>query len=116
MELREVLTGNGPLFETTRGIIVAVMEKTDIQSRTGQRTGISEHGHYQGWGEVVLFAACTAARIGEVAGCRVGDIDTTQRYLHPTSTESPPPEPRSPHTSPPSRAPHPLPRPIAMTR
>jgi integrase len=32
--------------------------------------------NYQGWGDVVLFAACTAARIGEVSGCRVGDIDT----------------------------------------
>lgn len=31
---------------------------------------------YQGWGDVVVFAACTAARIGEVSGCRVGDIDT----------------------------------------
>jgi integrase len=33
------------------------------------------HGHYQGWGDVVIFAACTAARIGEVSGVRVGDID-----------------------------------------
>ncbi|TVT48107.1 site-specific integrase [Amycolatopsis rhizosphaerae] len=33
-------------------------------------------GRYRGWGEVVLFAACTAARIGEVSGCRVKDIDT----------------------------------------
>ena len=33
---------------------------------------------YGGWGDVVLFAACTAARIGEVSGCRVGDIDTSQ--------------------------------------
>jgi integrase len=32
--------------------------------------------NYQGWGDVVLFAACTAARIGEVSGCRVKDIDT----------------------------------------
>jgi integrase len=32
---------------------------------------------YDGWGDVVLFAACTAARIGEVSGCRVGDINTT---------------------------------------
>ena len=30
---------------------------------------------YRGWGDVVLFAACTGARIGEVSGCRVGDID-----------------------------------------
>jgi integrase len=34
--------------------------------------------HYRGWGDVVTFAACTAARIGEVSGCRVGDIDTAE--------------------------------------
>ncbi|MBE1495074.1 integrase [Amycolatopsis lexingtonensis] len=34
-------------------------------------------GEYRGWGDVVLFAACTAARIGEVSGCRVADIDTS---------------------------------------
>ncbi|WP_446038129.1 tyrosine-type recombinase/integrase [Streptomyces sp. SID1121] len=34
------------------------------------------HGHYAGWGEVVIFAAATAARIGEVSGVRVSDIDT----------------------------------------
>jgi integrase len=34
--------------------------------------------NYQGWGDVVLFAACTAARIGEVSGCRVGDINTKE--------------------------------------
>ena len=33
--------------------------------------------HYHGWGDIVIFAACTAARIGEVSGCRVSDIDTT---------------------------------------
>lgn len=32
---------------------------------------------YRGWGDVTVFAACTAARIGEVSGCRVSDIDTT---------------------------------------
>jgi integrase len=32
-------------------------------------------GEYRGWGDVVIFAACTAARIGEVSGCRVRDID-----------------------------------------
>ncbi|MGW4368631.1 tyrosine-type recombinase/integrase [Nocardia takedensis] len=31
---------------------------------------------YRGWGDVVIFAACTASRIGEVSGCRVRDIDT----------------------------------------
>jgi integrase len=30
---------------------------------------------YTGWDDVVIFAACTGARIGEVPGCRVGDID-----------------------------------------
>jgi integrase len=34
--------------------------------------------HYRGWGDVVTFAGCTAARIGEVSGCRVGDIDTAE--------------------------------------
>jgi integrase len=33
--------------------------------------------HFQGWGHVVIFAACTAARIGEVSGVRVGDLDTS---------------------------------------
>nr|WSU77632.1 hypothetical protein OG499_33810 [Streptomyces anulatus] len=38
----------------------------------------ASHDEYRGWGEVVIFAACTAARIGEISGCRVGDIDTTR--------------------------------------
>ncbi|WP_228022477.1 tyrosine-type recombinase/integrase [Streptomyces acidicola] len=38
----------------------------------------ASHDQYRGWGDVVIFAACTAARIGEVSGCRVGDIDTSQ--------------------------------------
>jgi integrase len=33
-------------------------------------------GHYAGWGDVVIFAAATAARIGEVSGVRAGDIDS----------------------------------------
>lgn len=31
---------------------------------------------YIGWGKVIIFAGCTAARIGEVSGVRVRDIDT----------------------------------------
>lgn len=31
--------------------------------------------HFAGWGETVMFAASTAARIGEVSGARRGDID-----------------------------------------
>ena len=38
-------------------------------------------GQYRGWGDVVLFAACTAARIGEVSGCRVRDINTDEWTL-----------------------------------
>jgi integrase len=34
-------------------------------------------GNYPGWGEIVIFAACTAARIGEVSGVRAGDINRT---------------------------------------
>jgi integrase len=33
---------------------------------------------YQGWGDAVIFEACTAARIGEVSGCRVRDIDSEE--------------------------------------
>ncbi|MDF9816632.1 site-specific integrase [Streptomyces sp. SPB162] len=33
------------------------------------------HGNFAGWGEVVIFMACTAARIGEASGVRVKDID-----------------------------------------
>jgi hypothetical protein len=35
-------------------------------------------GNHSVWGEIVIFAARTGARIGEVSGCRVGDIDTEQ--------------------------------------
>ena len=31
--------------------------------------------HFEGWGDIVIFAACTAARIGEVSGARCADID-----------------------------------------
>jgi integrase len=31
--------------------------------------------HFEGWGDVVIFAACTAARIGEVSGILCADID-----------------------------------------
>lgn len=33
------------------------------------------HGRYRGWADITIFAACTAARIGEVSGVRVRDID-----------------------------------------
>ncbi|MGX1773769.1 hypothetical protein ACWIGW_16780 [Nocardia brasiliensis] len=36
----------------------------------------ASHGNYRVWGNAVMFAACTAARIGEVSGCRIRDIDT----------------------------------------
>ncbi|MFH8401360.1 hypothetical protein ACH4E9_28505 [Streptomyces anulatus] len=52
----------------------------------------ASHDEYRGWGEVVIFAACTAARIGEISGCKrarkvpiVEEIRplVAQRYLHP---------------------------------
>lgn len=36
--------------------------------------------HYQGWGDAVEAAACTAARIGEISGVRQKDIDR-ERWL-----------------------------------
>ncbi|MCC3650619.1 site-specific integrase [Streptomyces sp. S07_1.15] len=39
-------------------------------------------GEYQGWGDVVRFAACTATRIGEVAGVRAVDIDREHWVWH----------------------------------
>ncbi len=48
---------------------------------------------YQGWGDVVIFAACTAARIGEISGCRVRDINirdwiwTVRRQTTPSPGE-----------------------------
>ncbi len=33
------------------------------------------HGRFHGWGDIVVFAAATAARIGEVSGVRRDDID-----------------------------------------
>ncbi|MEV6423713.1 hypothetical protein [Streptomyces sp. NPDC051662] len=49
------------------------------------------HGRYQGWGEVVVFASATAARIGEVSGVRVADIDnhTWIWTVRPVPTWSP---------------------------
>ena len=46
---------------------------------------------YRGWGDVAIFAACTAARIGEVSGCRLHDINThTWRWtLRRQTTTSP---------------------------
>jgi integrase len=34
--------------------------------------------NYIGWGDIVVLAAATAARIGEVSGCRLADFDTTR--------------------------------------
>ena len=38
----------------------------------------ASHGRYTGWGDIVITAACTAARIGEVSGFRVCDLDTDE--------------------------------------
>lgn len=41
----------------------------------------ASHDQYRGWGDVGIFAACTASRIGEVSGCRVENIDTRHTGL-----------------------------------
>jgi hypothetical protein len=46
---------------------------------------------YRGWGDVVIFAACTASRIGEVSGCRAGDIDTDTWTWHVRRQTTPSP-------------------------
>jgi integrase len=44
---------------------------------------------YPGWGDVVVFAACTAARIGEIAGVRARDIDRASWTVRRQTTPSP---------------------------
>ena len=48
---------------------------TRLAATLVQRSAGKNREPYPGWGEVVIFAACTAARIGEVSGVRAGDID-----------------------------------------
>ena len=56
--------------------------------------------NYAGWGEAVIFAACTAARIGEVSGVRKADIDscrwiwTVRRQTTPCPADPPRGRPR----------------------
>ncbi|MFJ8791253.1 tyrosine-type recombinase/integrase [Streptomyces sp. NPDC102462] len=71
------------IVENTIAVLVRVMEQAVrdgiIKVNPARVTGWQKlHDHYRGWGDMVIFAACTAARIGEVSSCRVGDIDTTQ--------------------------------------
>ena len=56
----------------------------DWESRELLAAELVAHSHdrFAGWGEVVMFAAATAARIGEVSGVRVRDIDTRTRSAH----------------------------------
>lgn len=48
-------------------------------------------GKYPVWGEVVMFAAATGARIGEVSGCRVRDIDMNDWTWHVRRQTTPSP-------------------------
>ena len=50
----------------------------DELSELAQALVAASHGRYPGWGHVVTAAAGTAARIGEVSGCRVRDIDSVE--------------------------------------
>jgi hypothetical protein len=47
---------------------------------------------YRGWGDAVIFEACTAARIGEAAGCLVRDIDTDAWIWTVRRQTTPPPD------------------------
>ena len=65
----------------------------DWDALTQLATALVEHSadHYQGWGDVVVFAACTASRIGEVSGVRAKDInraDWTWTVRRQTTTGS----------------------------
>jgi integrase len=51
-----------PDWETLTGLARALVERSNPR--------------FEGWGDMVVFAACTAARIGEVSGVRAADIDT----------------------------------------
>lgn len=48
----------------------------DILQRLADGLIARSAGRYPGWGDIVVFAAVTAARIGEVSGRRAADIDT----------------------------------------
>lgn len=50
-----------PDWQTLQALASALVERSN--------------GQYQGWGDIVRFAACTAARIGEVSGVRAMDVD-----------------------------------------
>ncbi len=46
----------------------------------------ASHDQYRGWEDVVIFAACTAARIGEVSGCATPHTGTTWSPSSATNT------------------------------
>ncbi|WP_327654342.1 tyrosine-type recombinase/integrase [Streptomyces sp. NBC_00483] len=51
----------------------------------------ASHDRYPGWGHAVIFAACTGARIGEVSGVRISDIDTGRWIWHARRQTTPAP-------------------------
>ncbi|WP_297660792.1 hypothetical protein [Pseudonocardia sp.] len=50
---------------------------TGRHSRVANAFDARSADKHPNWGDVTIFAPCTAARIGEVSGCRIGDNDTT---------------------------------------
>ncbi|MCS0599809.1 hypothetical protein NX794_00930 [Streptomyces sp. LP11] len=56
----------------------------------------ASYNQYGGRGDVRLFAASTAARIGDVSGCRVADIDTNQ-WIWTVRRQTTPARPRRTH-------------------
>ena len=51
------------------------LEDWDALEKLASALVARSHGNFEGWGDVVKFAACTAVRIGEVSGVRVSDIN-----------------------------------------
>ncbi|MGW8702671.1 site-specific integrase [Streptomyces eurythermus] len=67
-----------PAEEELRGPRAPALPDWDSLIHLADAPVAASRDQYRGCGEVVVFAARAAARIGEVSGCRVQDIDTDQ--------------------------------------
>ncbi|HEY9412221.1 MAG TPA: site-specific integrase [Jiangellaceae bacterium] len=54
----------------------------DVKALDRLVVAVVEHGGHQCWGDTVTLLATTAARISEVAGLRVGDVDWKRKLIH----------------------------------
>ncbi|WP_166354298.1 tyrosine-type recombinase/integrase [Phytoactinopolyspora limicola] len=58
---------------------LALRDTTDLDRLVA---ALIEKGHHQSWGDTATLLATTAARISEIAGLRVGDIDWKQMLIN----------------------------------